>query len=141
MIGVHGHTVKRLNREGQLAGEYVDGEFRTTPSAVESCKQRLAAELAKAPHREIDEALRNYNELIGRFHRLRIQVEVELNALEADARELECHGDSEGARAVRDLRDSLRVARYQWEPASQSWRITLDDGSSALTQSTEAFAP
>jgi hypothetical protein len=127
-LGVHGHTIRKLHRDGFLAGREVDGQLIIPEEAIERCRLRLAAEQGRIEGVvAIDRVLRDFADTISEYHHCSVLAEVRLTSLEADARSLEQLGDTARANALRDLIANLRQLRYAWDATARVWTATLGD--------------
>lgn len=126
---VDSETLRREAMRGQIdavqdaAGLWWVSEKSYNGAVVRRGGQQAASEAAA----QVPASFNDIREQVARYHLLRVETEVILRSLSADAREAEHAGDDSRAITCRELLDALPAATYAWDAERQAWRIECMD--------------
>ncbi len=134
-----GQTYNRLYwaiRQGKLAAQKREGQWRISAEALDKLKRELATPAVDALVTKLGEAVVGQ---VQEYHKLGVARKAILNALRADISEAEQYEPPEYAVVLRQIVEMLPTSQYIW--TGDSWRVTLADGSSVESRSVSGPEP
>lgn len=129
VLGVSESSAYALVNNGTLKARKHGSKLRVDPASVAYVLDARRATGPRAIRAEgVPSECADLIQSVNRIHMLRVQVEVELRALEADGRAAEAQDELDRATTCYELVQQLRGAVYQWNAGRGTWSVALPNG-------------